>query len=48
MSESIDDDLRTRAVCDFFGKVFFSVSNPPEDLEDLCDGVVMFEGLSEM
>ena len=48
MSESIDDDLRTRAVCDFFGKVFFSVSNPPEDLEDLCDGVVMFEALSEM
>jgi len=32
MSESVDEDLRTRAVCDFFGKVFFSVTNPPEDL----------------
>ena len=32
MSESADEDLRTRAVCDFFGKVFFSVTNPPEDL----------------
>lgn len=47
MSES-EDDIRTRAVCDFFGKIFFSVTNPPEDLSDLCDGVVMFEALSEM
>ncbi len=41
-------DPRTRAVCEFFGKVFFSVTNQPEDLSDLCDGVVMFEALSEM
>ncbi|KAL7542665.1 hypothetical protein ACHAXR_011980 [Thalassiosira sp. AJA248-18] len=46
MSEA--EDPRTRAVCEFFGKVFFSVTNPPEDLSDLCDGVVMFEALSEI
>lgn len=47
MSES-EEDPRSRAVCEFFGKVFFSVSNPPEELSDLCDGVVMFEALSEI
>ena len=47
MSES-EEDPRTRAVCEFFGKVFFSVTNPPADLSDLSDGVVMFEALSEM
>mmetsp|Transcript_18136 Transcript_18136/g.39201 ORF Transcript_18136/g.39201 Transcript_18136/m.39201 type:complete len:564 (+) Transcript_18136:337-2028(+) len=46
MSEA--EDPRTMAVCEFFGKVFFSVTNPPEDLSDLCDGVVMFEALSEI
>ncbi len=46
MSES--EDPRTRAVCEFFSKVFFSVSHPPQDLNDLCDGVAMFEALSEM
>jgi len=46
MSES--DDPRTMAVCEFFGKVFYSVTNPPECLSDLCDGVVMFEALSEI
>jgi hypothetical protein len=43
-----DEDPRARAVCEFFRAVFFSVTNPPEDLSDLCDGVVMFEALSEM
>lgn len=43
-----DEDLRNRAVCEFFGKVFFSVTHQPEDLSDLCDGVVMFEALSEI
>lgn len=47
MSE-VEEDLRTKAVCEFFGKVFFSVTNPPQDLNDLCDGVVMFEALSEV
>mmetsp|Transcript_22879 Transcript_22879/g.55154 ORF Transcript_22879/g.55154 Transcript_22879/m.55154 type:complete len:567 (-) Transcript_22879:1318-3018(-) len=47
MSE-VEEDPRTRAVCEFFGKVFFSVTHPPEDLSDLCDGVVMFEALSEI
>ncbi|KAL9181465.1 hypothetical protein ACHAXT_010270 [Thalassiosira profunda] len=47
MSES-EEDPRTRAVCEFFGKVFFSVTNPPADLSDLSDGVVMFEALSEI
>ncbi|KAL3822355.1 hypothetical protein ACHAXA_001732 [Cyclostephanos tholiformis] len=43
-----DEDPRARAVCEFFGKVFFSVTHPPDDLSDLCDGVVMFEALSEI
>jgi len=43
-----EEDLRTRAICEFFGTVFFSVTSPPEDLSDLCDGVVLFEALSEM
>lgn len=48
MSESEQEDPRVIAVCEFFSKVFFSVTNPPEDLSDLCDGVVMFEALSEI
>mmetsp|Transcript_56542 Transcript_56542/g.120087 ORF Transcript_56542/g.120087 Transcript_56542/m.120087 type:complete len:557 (+) Transcript_56542:356-2026(+) len=47
MDES-EEDPRTGAVCEFFGKVFFSVTTVPEDLSDLCDGVVMFEALSEI
>lgn len=47
MSEA-EEDLRTSAICEFFTKVFFSVTNPPESLHDLCDGVVMFEALSEI
>lgn len=47
MSET-DEDPRTSAICQFFTKVFFSVTNPPEGLSDLCDGVVMFEALSEI
>ncbi|KAL3792372.1 hypothetical protein ACHAW5_010773 [Stephanodiscus triporus] len=47
MSEA-DEDPRARAVCAFFGKVFFSVTHKPDDLSDLCDGVVMFEALSEI
>jgi len=43
-----EEDPRASAVCEFFGKVFFSVTNLPEDLSDLCDGVVMFEALSEI
>lgn len=43
-----EDDPRASAVCEFFTKVFFSVTHPPEDLSDLSDGVVMFEALSEM
>jgi hypothetical protein len=43
-----EDDHRTTAVCEFFGKVFFSVTHQPEELSDLCDGVVMYEALSEM
>jgi protein HOOK3 len=48
MSESEQEDPRVIAVCEFFSKVFFSVTNPPEDLSDLCDGVVMFEALAEI
>lgn len=43
-----EEDPRTSAVCEFFRKVFFSVNEPPEDLSDLCDGVVMFYALSEI
>jgi len=48
MSEVVEEDPRTGAICEFFAKVFLSVTNPPEDLSDLCDGVVMFEALSEI
>jgi len=47
MSE-VEEDPRTSAICQFFTKVFFSVTTPPEGLFDLCDGVVMFEALSEI
>ena len=43
-----DQDATSIAVCDFFAKCFISLSDPPQSLSELSDGVVMFQALSEM
>lgn len=43
-----ENDVTSIAVCEFFAKCFLSLENPPENLSDLYDGVVMFHALSEM
>ena len=47
-SSSEVDEPHGATVCEFFQNVFLSVSKTPESLDDLCDGVVMFEALSEI
>ena len=47
-SSDIEEPHGATTVCEFFQNVFLSVSKTPESLDDLCDGVVMFEALSEI
>lgn len=44
---STDDETRYAAMVEFLGS-FSTVSQPPENISDLSDGVVIFEALSEM
>jgi hypothetical protein len=41
------DPSRQNAMVEFI-RTFAPVSSPPEDLQDLSDGVALFEALSEM
>mmetsp|Transcript_37949 Transcript_37949/g.85386 ORF Transcript_37949/g.85386 Transcript_37949/m.85386 type:complete len:565 (-) Transcript_37949:24-1718(-) len=47
-SSSEIEEPHGTTVCEFFQNVFLSISKPPESLDDLCDGVAMFEALSEI
>ena len=47
MAEEVTEEARYAAMLEFLGS-FPSVSAVPEDISDLCDGVVIFEVLSEM
>jgi hypothetical protein len=42
-----DEDVRYAAMVEFLGS-FSTVSQPPQDISELSDGVVIFEALSEM
>ena len=41
-------EARAKAIFDFFGSVFMTVSVEINELADLSDGIAMFEALSEM
>ena len=42
-----EEDPTSLAICEFFAKCFLTL-DPPDSLDDLSDGVVMFQALSEM